>query len=270
MRDVIDRAAYRPFEGRRRVVIIDEADALVPPAQNALLKTLEEPPSASVFMLVTSRPDALLPTVRSRCPRLRFRPLDADDVAAVLMQRGRSEAEARAMAATADGSVGRALEASAGDLVDARDVAVRVLAQAAASDDPRRRIGEREGSAGEDRRRRRGRSRAAGDAPARDGVADSRRRASCSTSADAPRARQSRRAARHRAAVGVPGERGSARLRRSIRHWWRWSGMPASRSWRTGWCCSCESSELKAASLSLSFRLEPVEAESASPIAYRR
>ena len=57
VRDVIDRAGYRPFEGRRRVVIIDEADALVPQAQNALLKTLEEPPSASVFLLVTARPD---------------------------------------------------------------------------------------------------------------------------------------------------------------------------------------------------------------------
>ena len=45
VRDIIDRAGYRPFEGRRRVVIVDEADALVAPAQNALLKTLEEPPS---------------------------------------------------------------------------------------------------------------------------------------------------------------------------------------------------------------------------------
>ena len=70
VRDIIDRAAYRPFEGRRRVVIIDEADALVAAAQNALLKTLEEPPPSSVFMLITSRPDMLLPTVRSRCPRL--------------------------------------------------------------------------------------------------------------------------------------------------------------------------------------------------------
>src|SRR3954470_7288705 len=56
VRDVVDRAAYRPFEGKRRVVIIDEADALVVAAQNGLLKTLEEPPSASVFVLVTARP----------------------------------------------------------------------------------------------------------------------------------------------------------------------------------------------------------------------
>jgi DNA polymerase-3 subunit delta' len=140
VRDIIDRAAYRPFEGLRRVVIVDEADALVHAAQNALLKTLEEPPPSSVFMLITSRPDALLPTVRSRCPRLTFRPLGVDEVAAALMQRGRSEVEARAVAATADGSIGRALEASADELVEARDIAGRVLARAAASDDPRRRL----------------------------------------------------------------------------------------------------------------------------------
>src|SRR5262249_59177701 len=73
VRDAIERAGYRPFEGRRRVVIIDEADRILVEAQNALLKTLEEPPSASMFVLVTSRPDLLLPTVPSRCPKLRFR-----------------------------------------------------------------------------------------------------------------------------------------------------------------------------------------------------
>ena len=72
IREVVERTAYRPFEGRRRVVVIDEADALMAPAQNALLKTLEEPPSLSVFILVTTRPDMLLPTVRSRCIRLLF------------------------------------------------------------------------------------------------------------------------------------------------------------------------------------------------------
>ena len=140
VRDVIDRSAYRPFEGRRRVVIIDDADALVAPAQNALLKTLEEPPSSSLFMLVTARADSLLPTVLSRCPRLRFRPLGSDDIATVLRKRGQSEDEARMAAALADGSIGRALDISASDLGEARAVAQEVLAGAAASDDPRRRL----------------------------------------------------------------------------------------------------------------------------------
>jgi len=140
VRDLVDRANYRPFEGRRRAVIIDQADTLVAAAQNGLLKTLEEPPSGSVFILVTSRPDALLPTVRSRCPQLRFRSLGPDEVAAVLMRLGQPETEARAVAAAADGSVSQALEASAGDFVEARDVASRALVSAAASDDPRRRV----------------------------------------------------------------------------------------------------------------------------------
>ena len=140
VRDIVDRAHYRPFEGRRRVVVIDDADALVHPAQNALLKTLEEPSPSSVFILVTSRPDMLLPTVVSRCPQLRFRPLSAIDIASALMARGHNETGARAVAATADGSLGQALQASAGELVESRDLAQRVLAQAAAQDDPARRI----------------------------------------------------------------------------------------------------------------------------------
>jgi DNA polymerase-3 subunit delta' len=140
VRDLIDRAGYRPFEGRRRVAIVDQADALEQGAQNALLKVLEEPPSGSVFLLVTAYPDLLLPTVRSRCPQLRFRPLSPGEVAAALQASGRSEIEAHAVAALADGSIGRALEATAGDLVEARDVAMRVLDAAALSADPRRRM----------------------------------------------------------------------------------------------------------------------------------
>ena len=140
IRDIIDRAGYRPFEGRRRVVIIDEADALVPQAQNALLKTLEEPPSSSVFILVSARADSLLPTVQSRCPRLRFHQLGPEDVAAALIRRGMKEAEAHATAALANGSIGAALDVDAETLVDARNVALRVLAQFASTDDLRRRV----------------------------------------------------------------------------------------------------------------------------------
>jgi hypothetical protein len=105
VRDVVERTSYRPFEGRRRVVTVTEADALVPQAQNALLKTLEEPPPSSVFILLTSHPDVLLPTVRSRLITLVFPetgPADVDE--------------------------------------DARDVAERVLTRAAAGGDPGRRL----------------------------------------------------------------------------------------------------------------------------------
>jgi len=141
VRDAIDRADYRPFEGKRRVVIIDHADALVPQAQNALLKTLEEPPSASIFILVSAMPDALLPTVLSRCPRLRFGPLSAADVAGALVaNHGYSDGDARAAASDADGSIGRALEMDSADLADAREEAGRLLEQAARVSDLSRRI----------------------------------------------------------------------------------------------------------------------------------
>jgi DNA polymerase III subunit delta' len=141
IRDVVDRAGYRPFEARRRVVIIDDADALVPAAQNALLKTLEEMPAASIFVLVSSIPDSLLPTVRSRCPRLRFGPLSAAEVAQALVRDHKySETDARAAAADADGSVGRALSADSADLTQARDEARRLLEQTARTEDPARRL----------------------------------------------------------------------------------------------------------------------------------
>ena len=140
VREVVDRAAYRPFEGKRRCVIIDGADALAPAAQNALLKTLEEPPSMSVFILVTARPDVLLPTVLSRCPKLTFRPLSPNEIADALIRRGQHATAARAVAAAAGGSLGRALEAQAEDFVQARDVAQQVLTHASSTSEPRRRI----------------------------------------------------------------------------------------------------------------------------------
>src|SRR5512136_168368 len=76
VRELVDRRlSLRRFEGRRRVVVVDPADAMNPQAQNAILKTLEEPPPDTTLVLVASGADALLPTVRSRCLRLAFSPL---------------------------------------------------------------------------------------------------------------------------------------------------------------------------------------------------
>jgi DNA polymerase-3 subunit delta' len=141
VREVVDRTGYRPFEGRRRVVIIDGADALGLPAQDAILKTLEEPPSATVFVLITSRPDVLLPTVRSRCQRLRFGPLSPADVASLLIRdHGMSAAAAHAAAAASGGSVARAIDGSGEGAMEARDVAARLLQGAARTTDPRQRL----------------------------------------------------------------------------------------------------------------------------------
>jgi len=132
VRELIDRIGYRPFEGRWRVVIIDDADTLLDSAQNALLKTLEEPPSTSVFVLVTAQPDALLATVRSRCPQVRFAPLAAAEIAAHLqVAHGMAVPEAHATAAAADGSIGTALEAGTEAVTVIRDGARRLLEQVA-------------------------------------------------------------------------------------------------------------------------------------------
>jgi len=72
---VITAAAYRPFEGERRVFVIEGADAMADESQNALLKTLEEPAAYVHLILITSEPAALLETVRSRCQTVRFAPL---------------------------------------------------------------------------------------------------------------------------------------------------------------------------------------------------
>jgi len=141
VRDAIERTGYRPFEGRRRVVIIDGADAVNVEAQNALLKTLEEPPAASTFVLVTSRPDVLLPTVLSRCQRLRFGRLPAADVAAVLMrEHDYAETDAHAAASLSDGSVGLALQGASEEFVEAREAATGLLEIVAAHPDPRGRL----------------------------------------------------------------------------------------------------------------------------------
>ena len=113
----------------------------MPGAQDALLKTLEEPPSGTTFVLVTAAPDLLLPTIRSRCQRLRFGRLSPADVAGVLIRvHGFSEAEAHPAAAVSDGSVGEALEGSSEAFAEARAAALQLLQTVASEPAPARRI----------------------------------------------------------------------------------------------------------------------------------
>jgi DNA polymerase III subunit delta' len=101
---------YAPVEAAYRVCIIDDAHTMNRSAQNALLKTLEEPPAGRVLILVTSKPALLLPTVRSRCRRVRFGPVPLDALAGLLQQRGIPVDRASVLASMASGSVSRALE----------------------------------------------------------------------------------------------------------------------------------------------------------------
>jgi len=127
VREIQGRLALAPFEGRGRVEILVDADKMRQEAANALLKTLEEPPPATLLVLTAVRASAILPTVRSRVQTVRFARLDADAVADVLRERtGMDPAKAAEMAAASDGSVGNALESSAaGD--DSRDDALSAL-----------------------------------------------------------------------------------------------------------------------------------------------
>jgi DNA polymerase-3 subunit delta' len=97
-------------DGGRRVVIIDAADELNVQAANALLKELEEPPANTTLLLVAHQPSRLLPTIRSRCRTLRCDRLTAPAMAEALAQAGHPLAEAEALRALADGSVGTAIQ----------------------------------------------------------------------------------------------------------------------------------------------------------------
>jgi len=142
IREVVELSTYRPFEGRRRVVIIDNAEDMAAPAQSALLKSLEEPTASSSFILVTSQPHAFLPTIRSRCPRLRFGPLDVAEIVEILTRdHGHPEAEARAAAVVSGGSLGRALEMASGPFANVRATAWQALRLAVEATSPPERLG---------------------------------------------------------------------------------------------------------------------------------
>jgi DNA polymerase-3 subunit delta' len=111
VRGLIGEIAFQPIEARYRVVILDPADQMTVEAQNCLLKTLEEPPSRTVILLVTSNPYALLDTIRSRCRLLHFGEIPPERIERHLVEaEGRPAAQARLAALLGGGSLGAALE----------------------------------------------------------------------------------------------------------------------------------------------------------------
>ncbi|WP_298305254.1 AAA family ATPase [uncultured Erythrobacter sp.] len=115
IREMQRRLTVRPTLGARRVVIINPADDMERATSNALLKSLEEPPEGTFFILVTHRPARLLPTIRSRCRILRFPALTDDQLAKMLTDAGeRSDFDAAICAA--EGSFGAALQFAEQDL----------------------------------------------------------------------------------------------------------------------------------------------------------
>lgn len=115
VRDLISALGFAPHEGRARLVLFDPADALAnqrAEAANALLKTLEEPPARTHFVLITAEPRRLPPTVRSRLERVRFDPLADEVVERLLIERhGAAPELARLATVEALGSLGRAVAA---------------------------------------------------------------------------------------------------------------------------------------------------------------
>ena len=128
IRELEREANFRPYEGQARFFIIDDADKMNLSAANALLKTLEEPPSTTHIFLITSRYDSLLPTVVSRCQVMRFQPIAPAEIESYLLKTKEFAPEDAAVAARiSGGSLGRALQMNGEDFRRHREAMMEVV-----------------------------------------------------------------------------------------------------------------------------------------------
>ena len=136
IRDLEKEANFRPFEAPARFFIVDDADRMNDQAANALLKTLEEPAITTYIFLITSRPDSLLPTIRSRCQTLRFAPVSAQEIEEYLISdRALQHHDAALAARLARGSIGRAVDLNIADFQKQRQRMFDVVRHAVTSGD---------------------------------------------------------------------------------------------------------------------------------------
>ncbi|MFM7736779.1 MAG: DNA polymerase III subunit delta' [Alphaproteobacteria bacterium] len=118
VRRVRGHLAMRPVRGSRKIAIVDDAERMTADAQNAMLKTLEEPPGRATLVLVATNAAALLPTIRSRCQQVRFAPLEEEAIERLLVAGGTDPADARTAAPLAEGSLARARDLASGELAE--------------------------------------------------------------------------------------------------------------------------------------------------------
>lgn len=107
---LLETVDLKPFQYEKKIYIIEKADTLNIQSQNALLKTLEEPPAHVVFLLLAERAETFLPTILSRVVVMKIRPLSAETIADYLMQAGHLAEESHILSAYAQGRIGQALE----------------------------------------------------------------------------------------------------------------------------------------------------------------
>jgi len=120
-------AALRPINSARRVVIIDGAELMNNAAANCLLKTIEEPPSQTIFILLTANRSSLLMTIRSRCMTINFDKIAAAEIRDELIKRGVEISEAERLSVIAGGSFGRALKLRDSGGIELRETALKIL-----------------------------------------------------------------------------------------------------------------------------------------------
>ena len=123
--------AMKPYLGGRKIALIDDADHLNAEGANSLLKTLEEPPPRSVLILIGTSPAKQLPTIRSRCQLIRFRPLEVGTVAALLVSKDFLDdpAQAARLAQYSEGSLQRAMELADPELWSFRNTLLERLSE---------------------------------------------------------------------------------------------------------------------------------------------
>jgi len=128
VREIEEGLLLKPFEAKKRAIIIVDSETMKESAQNAFLKTLEEPPKNTSFILTSSHPERLLPTIRSRCMIIRFRRLSLSEMKEFLEGAGKlTDEEVMLFSLLSEGSVKRAMEFQSNEFIQEREMFSRIV-----------------------------------------------------------------------------------------------------------------------------------------------